>query len=173
MRTRAFCLVCLPLGFVLSLAWARTGRAEVTHEGKILLVRGDMGTEPQLTTADGKRWLLSGLLKEELLRLDGHKLRAWGVPGAKKLEMPTLEVSRYDIIDSGGGKRPHVGLLHRAASGLVLQRKDGALEVQGSKVMIDTLEKRLGCKVWVVGDLEGRGVKVFKFGWLSCKKTGR
>jgi hypothetical protein len=173
MRARAYCLVCLPLGLAFSLAWARTGRAEVSHEGKILLVRGDMGTEPQLSTEDGKRWLLKGLLKEELLRLDGHKLKTWGVPGPKKLEMPTLEVSRYEIVDSGGGKRPHVGVLHRSAGTLSLQRKEGALELGGSKVMLDALEKRMGCKVWVVGDLEGRAVKVFKFGWLSCKTKNK
>ena len=169
MRRRAFFLLCLPLALAVSVAWARSGKAEVSHEGKILVVRGEAGGEPQLTTAEGQRWLLSGLLKEELLRLDGHKLKAWGVPGAKKLDMPTLEVSRYDIIDSGGGRRPHVGVLQHPGATLMLQRKEGALEVTGSKPMLDAMEKRLGCKIWVVGDMEGRSVKVFKFGWLSCK----
>lgn len=156
--------------------------AEVSREGKILVVRGLEGGEPQLTASDGQRWLLVGLLREELLRLDGHKLRAWGVPGDKKLMMPTLDVSRYDIIDSGGGRRPLVGTLRRdrpGGTGLVLERKEGApLEVRGSKPLLEAMEKRLRCKIWLLGDLEGQAVRAFKFGWLSCKapksiKTGK
>jgi len=97
------------------------------------------------------------------------------------VEMVTFDVSRYDITDSGDGRKPVVGVLRRdpTGTGLNLERKNEAsLDVKGSKPMVDAMIKRLGCKVWLLGDLEGQAVKVFKFGWLTCKppkaiKTGK
>jgi hypothetical protein len=144
--------------------------AEVVVEGKILIVRGLHGGEPQLTAQDGQRWLLSGSLREELLRFEGHRLKVWATSGEKKLMMPTLAVNRYDVLDSGGGRRPVVGALRRGiGQSLVLERKEGLLEVAGSPPLREQMEKYLGCKVWVVGDLDGKRIKAFKFGWINCK----
>jgi hypothetical protein len=143
---------------------------EVQKEGKILIVRGLSGGEPQLTTEDGARFLLIGALREELLRLEGHRLQVTAVPGAKKLMMETLEVSRYEILDSGGGRKPLVGMLRKGASGLSLERPKAALiEVEASRGLLAELEKRVGCKIWILGELQGTTLKAFKFGWLSCK----
>ncbi len=145
--------------------------AEVTREGKILIVRGLSGGEPQLTVEDGARFLLTGALREELLRLEGHKLQVVGVPGPKKLMMETLDVSRYEILDSGGGRRPLVGVLRKAAGGaLNLERPKAALlEIEANRALHAELEKRVGCRIWVLGELQGTTIKAFKFGWLSCK----
>jgi len=145
--------------------------AELVKEGKILVVRGLHGGEPQLTDEEGKRFLIVGELREEALRLEGHKLKAWGIPAGKKLMVPTLKVRRYEILESGGGRRPVVGLLRKDAPlAFVLERKEGGnLEIKGSKPFLELLDKHTGCKVWLVGDLEGKALKAFKYGWLSCK----
>ncbi len=161
------CLGLLVGGLVLAPA-AQAKKVEVSKEGKILVVRGSSGGEPQLTAEGGDRFLLVGALREELLRLDGHKLKVWGSEGAKKLEMPTLAVSRYDLVETGG-KRPHVGQLRKRGEGLALERgKEGAFTLKGNKAFLEVLEKRVGCKVWVVGELEGKTLQAFKFGWISC-----
>jgi hypothetical protein len=145
--------------------------AEVKKEGKLLVVRGLSGGEPQLTADDGGRYLVTGVWREELLRLEGHKVRLWATPGPKKLMMPTLDASRYEILDSGGGRRPLVGTLRsRSAGGLALERpKEATLDVEAPSALRAELAKRVGCKVWLVGDLEGTTIKAFKYGWLSCK----
>jgi len=145
--------------------------AEVQKEGKLLVVRGLSGGEPQLTTDAGARYLLTGALREELLRLEGHKLRVWAVPGPKKLMMETLEVSRYEIVDSGGGRKPLCGVLRRGAGNVLsLERPRAALlEIEANRALRAELEKRIGCRIWVLGELQGTTIKVYKFGWLSCK----
>lgn len=144
--------------------------SEVQKEGKILVVRGLSSGEPQLTTEDGARFLLTGALREELLRLEGHRLQVTAVPGAKKLMMETLEVSRYEILDSGGGRKPLVGLLRKGAGGLSLERPKAALlEIEANRALLAELEKRVGCKIWILGELQGTTIKAFKFGWLSCR----
>jgi hypothetical protein len=145
--------------------------SEVQRDGKLLVVRGLSGGEPQLTIEDGSRFLLTGPLRDELLRLEGHKLRIWAVPGAKKLLMDTLDVSRFEILDAGGGRRPLVGVLRKSAGNVLnLERpKAASLEIEASRALHAELEKRVGCRIWVVGELEGTTVKAFKFGWLSCR----
>lgn len=151
---------------------SKPAQAEVIKDGKILVVRGLRGGEPQLTADDGQRWILVGLLREELLRLDGHRLKIWAVPAEKKLLMPTLDVARYEMLDAGGGRKPVVGVLRKTGSGtLGLERPEGELEIKGSQPFLKAMEKHLGCKVWVVGDLEGKEVKAFKFGWIECKQA--
>jgi hypothetical protein len=84
--------------------------------------------------------------------------------------METLEVNRYEILDSGGGRRPLVGLLRKSAGTLSLERSESALlEIESPRALRAELEKRVGCRIWVVGDLEGTTIKAFKFGWLSCR----
>jgi len=142
---------------------------EVMKEGKILVVRGLSGGEPQLNDEGNKRHLCVGPMRGELLRINDHKIRAWGTLGDKKLMTPTFRVERYEILDSGGGRKPAVGLLGREGKGkFVLVRKEGNLTIRATPAFLRQLGKRVGCKVWVVGDLEGSTLKAFKFGWLSC-----
>lgn len=166
-------LPALPAG-----AWAegrKTGdpkqnKGEVVKEGKVLVVRGLEGGEPQLTDEGNQRWLIVGPLREEALNLDGHKLKVWASVGGKKMTMPTLVVKRYEILDSGG-HRPAVGLLRRDAPlAFTLERKEGNLEVKGPRPLLVQLDKNVGCKVWIAGDLEGKTLKAFKFGSISCRK---
>jgi hypothetical protein len=144
----------------------------IVKEGKILVVRGLSGGEPQLTDEGNQRFLIVGELHEEALRLEGHKLKVWATLGGKKLTVPTLDVKRYEILDSGG-HRPHVGLLRRDAPlTFSLDRKEGTpLLVKAPQALLQKLDAHVGCKVWLVGETEGNAIKAFKYGWISCKKT--
>jgi len=143
---------------------------EVVKQGKLLVVRGLSGGEPQITDQKGKRWLIDGPVREETLRLSGHTLKVWGAVGAKKKMMtPTLKVVRYEILDSGG-RKPLVGILRRVKLSYVLERKEGNLTITArSRSFFRQLARRNNCKIWVVGDLEGTTLKAFKFGWITCK----
>jgi hypothetical protein len=144
---------------------------EVVKEGKILVVRGLSGGEPQLTDEGNQRFLIVGALREEAMRLEGHKLKIWATVGGKKLTVPTLDAKRYEILDSGG-HRPHVGMLRRDAPlSFSLERKEGTLQVKAPQALLRRLDAHVGCKVWLVGETEGNAVKAFKYGWISCKKT--
>jgi hypothetical protein len=142
--------------------------AEVVKEGKIRVVRG-MSAEPQLTDQNDKRHLCTGPLREELLRLHGHKVKAWGTVGDKKLMLPTFKVARYEITDSGG-RKPMVGMLRREGKDrYILERDEGNLTIKARTSFKRRLRRRLGCKIWIVGDVDNSTLKAFKFGWLSCK----
>ncbi len=143
---------------------------EVTITGKVVVVRGLRGGEPQITDAKGKRWLMIGALQDELLRVHGHTLTVWGTPSAKKEVFPTLKVARYEIQDAGGQK-PVVGRLRRVAKGsYLLVRKSDSLLIKASRSFLRKLKKRDGCKVWMVGAVQGRTLKAFMYGWLTCKQ---
>lgn len=143
---------------------------ETSKEGKILVVRGAEGGEAQLTEASGNKVLLVGEWREELLRLDGHKIKAWGQADGKKLLVPAWRATRYEILDSGG-RKPLVGILQKGEAGHLSLQVDGATTaLNASKALSKKLSERHGCRVWIVGDLEGKSVKVNKFGWLSCKQ---
>lgn len=142
---------------------------QVVKKGPILVVRGMRRAEPQITDEQGKRFLLTGPWRRELLRLHGHTVQVWGELGAKKLMQRTVKVARYEIVDSGGGRKPLVGLLGRGEDGrLTLRQKERVLPLEISKPLYRRLVKRLGCKVWIVGDVVAGELKVGKFGWLSC-----
>jgi len=82
--------------------------------------------------------------------------------------MPTFKVVRYEITDSGG-RKPMVGLLRKEAKErYLLERKEGNLTVQANKGLLRQLARRVGCKVWMVGELEGTTLKTHKFGWIRC-----
>lgn len=145
---------------------------ETSREGTIAVVRGVRGGEPQLTERDGKRWLLIGALQQELLRLGGHALKVWGVIGRDRPVLPTVSVRRYELLDAGGGKKPLVGVLQLdARKRLQLhQADDTVLTVDAKKALLAQLKRRLGCKVWLVGELSGDTLRAHKFGWLNCAK---
>lgn len=163
-------LVALPMTALAKDKKGEPREVEVIKEGKILVVRGLRGGEPQLTDQEGKRWLIAGALRAEVLRLGGHSLRVWGVVGKKKLMTPTLMVSRYEILESGGGRKPLVGkVVIEDKKTCKLARPEGNLSIKGKKSFIRRLARRAGCKVWIVGDLEGTILKANTFGWISCK----
>jgi hypothetical protein len=144
---------------------------EVVKEGKVRVVRGLRGGEPQITDEKGKRWLIVGPLRGEAVRLNGHRLKVWAVVGDKKLMMPTLTVNRYEMLESGG-RQPLVGILRRETKDkqrLLLERKEESLHVQASKPFLRRLARKVNCKVWLTGDLEGTTLKAFKYGWINCK----
>lgn len=152
---------------------ARPKEVEVVKEGKITVVRGLSGGEPQLTDQKDKRWLIVGPLRAEVLRLGGHQLKVWASVGAKKkLMMPTLSLKRYEILDSGGGHKPLVGTLRQTKTKLTftLERKEGSLTVRvKNRSLAGRLARRVNCKVWIVGEMEGTTLKASKFGWITCK----
>jgi len=143
--------------------------AEVEKKGKIQVVRGLQGGEPQLTDERGVRFLCSGPLKGELLRLHGHGVGAWGVPGEKKMMTPTFKVVRYAITDAGGGQKPLVGVLRREGKRYQLHHTGGQVTLRASAAFMRRLARRVGCKIWVVGELDGPALKAYKFGWLNCR----
>ena len=146
----------------------RPKEVEVLKKGRIRVVRG-MRAEPQITDQTGDKHLCVGPLRDELLRLHGHKLRAWGTVDGKKLMTPTFRVTRYEITDSGG-RKPLVGRLrHPDKKIFMLERREGNLEIKAGASFRRILRRRVGCKVWIVGELEGTALKAFKFGWIHCK----
>lgn len=143
--------------------------AEVIKQGKVQVVRGLRGPEPQLADDKGNRWQIIGPVMEETLRLDSHTLKVWGVIGAKQSMLPTLDVKRYEILDTGGS-RPLVGKLRRENRGkyTLARSKDGNLEIVANRGFRRRLKRRVGCKIWILGDLQGSTLKAHKFGWISC-----
>lgn len=141
---------------------------EVVISSKVMVVRGMRGGEPQITDKRGKRWLVVGPLQGELVRLHGHKVKVWGTPGAKKLMTPTVKARQYEILDSGGAK-PVVGRLVLDGRRLMLERKGDTLVVTARRSTARRLRKRVGCRVWMVGSLQTKKIKVSMYGWLSCQ----
>lgn len=146
---------------------------ELVVTGKILLVRGVKGGEPQLTDRKGDRYLLTGEWRVELLRLSGHTVKVWARLGKKKLMQRTLVVRRYEIIDAGGGHKPLVGDLYQVhrTKQLVLRQGTGDVPIEAAPALQQHLRRRLGCKVWIVGELVSGVLHAGKYGWLRCKKT--
>jgi hypothetical protein len=145
---------------------------QVEKVGPIRVVSGVRSAEPQLTDERGKHYLLSGEWRRELLRLGGHRVKVWGQLGEKKLMHPTIKVKRYEIVDSGGGHKPHVGVLVKGASDTLQLRTDEVvLEVVAKGGLDKLLRKRVGCKVWIVGEVAAGSLKASKFGWLACNKN--
>jgi hypothetical protein len=123
-----------------------------------------------LTDQEGKRWLIAGAMRTEALRLGGHRLRVWATVGKKKLMTPTLLAKRYEILESSGGRKPLVGnVVKEDKKTYVLARPEGNLNIKGTRSFLRRLARRTGCKVWIVGDLEGTTLKAHKFGWINCK----
>lgn len=177
--SRAHCTIIFGASLLLVLAAAPRAEAgppqnkpkidELTITGKVVVVRGLRGGEPQITDAKGKRWLMVGEQQTELLRVHGHTLTVWGTPEDKKAVFPTLKVRRYEIQDAGGQK-PAVGRLRREGKRrFVLVRKADTLRISASKSFLRRLKKRNGCKVWMVGTIQGKTLKAFMYGWLTCK----
>lgn len=147
----------------------KTETAEQTKQGRITIVRGLRGGEAQLTDAKGKHWILVGGLRGELVRLGGHTVKVVGVSAGKKLMVKALRVSSYEIVDSGG-KKPWVGGLIRDPDGrIALKDKDGQWQIAAGKALTKSLAKRIGCKVWIAGELADGKLRAEKFGWLRCK----
>lgn len=175
MRSAAILGMVLLLGSTVAAEQKKKGKqdkpkgAQVVKEGKIRVVRGLSGGEPQLTDKKGKRHLCVGPVHDELLRLSGHTVKAWGSVGDKKMMTPTFKVARYEITDSGG-RRPMVGVLRKEAKKeYKLERKEGLLTVKTkNKGLNRQLAKRVGCKVWMVGELVGETLRPYKFGWIRC-----
>ena len=142
--------------------------AELVKQGKVVVVSGTKGGEPEITDGRGKRWLLTGVLRKELLRLHGHVVKVRGAQGPKKLTMPTLKVSQYEILNSGG-RKPVVGVLQQQSKGVfrLLRQKD-TLAIKGPKALLNDLKQRVGCKIWLVGTLKDKTIKPYSFGWLNC-----
>ncbi len=142
--------------------------AELIKEGKVRVVRGLRGASAQLTDHSNKDWFLAGSLAKELRRLSGHRIKVWATAGKKKLNMPVLQVTRYEILDSGG-RKPLVGILQQSdTKELFLQQDQGTIKITGRSSFIKRLLKRIGCRVWIVGIMEGKALKAYKYGWLSC-----
>lgn len=143
---------------------------EQSLTGKVMVVRGlSGGGEPQITDAKGKRWMLMGPLQTELLRVHGHTLTVRGAPTGKKAILPGFTAASYEILDAGGQK-PVVGRLRREGKGrYVLVRKRDTLRIRARKSMLRKLKKRVGCKVWLAGTVQGKTLKPFMYGWLTCK----
>ncbi len=145
---------------------------QLVKQGRLRVVRSVDGRAAQLTDAKGKRWLLTGALRPELLRLHNHRLKVWATPGKKKMMRATLRVRRY-VVTVISGRKPLIGRLQKMASApshLGIKQKNGLVPIRGSKPFIKRLRRRLGCKIWIVGDMADSTLKAFKFGWLRCQK---
>jgi hypothetical protein len=148
---------------------ARALGKEVHLEGKLRVVRGVSRPQPMLTDQKGKRWLLVGRLRRELVRLHGHTLSVSGTVQPKKLTLPTLNVTRYKIGEVSG-RTPQVGRLVKKSKGLHLRQAERSLRIKAKGTFLKRLKKRVGCKIWIVGDLDGKTLKAFRYGLLDCRK---
>lgn len=143
--------------------------ALVVKTGKVHVVRGVHGGEPQLTDERGERYLLVGPWRAELLRVGGHTIKLWGTFARKKLLQRTIKVTRYQLIESAG-RKPWVGMLALdATGGLLLRQPDRTLLVTPPGGLAKKLRARVGCKIWMVGELVGDAIRPSQFGWLRCK----
>ena len=142
--------------------------APVVKTGMLRVARGVGGRLAQLTDEQGKRWVLLGRWTKELTRLHNHRVRIWASRGKKKMMMRSLLVKRYELL--APGRKPLVGRLRRAAGKLVLKQANREVEIRAKKPFLERLRRRLGCKIWIVGDLADGKLKAFKFGWLDCDK---
>ncbi|MCK5800382.1 MAG: hypothetical protein KAI47_24500 [Deltaproteobacteria bacterium] len=150
----------------------KTVTKELRVDGRLRVVRGVNGREVRLAVAKGKRWSLTGPYRQELLRLNNHRITVWGTLGPKKILRRSLRVNRYALVTMNG-RLPLIGRLRRPAQdshGLVLAQKKTSLPIHGSKAFLSRLRQRLGCRIWIVGDRVDNTLKAFKFGWLSCDK---
>lgn len=142
---------------------------KVVLSGSLVVVRELDRGMPQLTDEQGRRFLLTGGWAEELVRLHGHTVKVWGELGPKKLFQPTVVVTRYELLEVGG-QSPQVGELRLEAEGrLQLRQQDRALVVEAPAALRQRLRARVGCKVWLVGELVGSVLRPSAFGWLRCQ----
>jgi len=142
---------------------------KVVLSGSLVVVRELERGMPQLTDEQGRRFLLTGAWSDELLRLHGHTVKVWGELGPRKLFQPTVVVTRYELL-AVGGQAPQVGELRLEAEGrLQLRQQDRALVLEAPAALRQRLRARVGCKVWLVGELVGSVLRPSAFGWLRCQ----
>jgi hypothetical protein len=151
----------------------KPGHGDLVRVGSVSVARGIQGGEPLLTDTSQKRWLLVGKLREELLRLEKHEIRVQGREGKRKQMMPTIRVKRYRLLRLDGGQ-PEVGRLVKDPNGqLSLQQRERTLVVVAAeKTVLKQLQLRVGCRVWLLGELKGQSrIHVRKFGWIRCTSS--
>lgn len=170
----AFCLflaLLAPQGASARRVQSPPPKPQAVKEGKLQVVRGIRRPEAQLTDSSGKRWLLVGPLRSELLRLHGHHLRVYGssAPSNDPAKLATFTVKRYELTRIAG-RRPQVGRLASQGITLSLVQRDRTLRVIAKKPMAKRLRRVVGCKVWLLGDVDKSTIKVFKYGKITCEK---
>ncbi len=92
----------------------------VDHTGELKETGGGpMGPRPLFIRDDGQKFLVNGpgTIKEELLRLSGVKVHLYGVMNDPRVPRGQFWVEKYQIVDVGGGNKPHVGQLALLNSG--------------------------------------------------------
>lgn len=148
---------------------AKAVGGKVVLSGSIIVVRELDRPMPQLTDEQGRRFLLTGAWAEELVRLHGHTVKVWGELGPKKLFQPTVVVGRYELLEVGG-QTPQVGELRLETEGrLQLRQPERVLALEAPAALRQRLRARVGCKVWIVGELVGSVLRPAAFGWLRCQ----
>lgn len=120
-----------------------------------------------LLQSDGDQVRLVGPLIDELRRLVGARVRAFGERVESDPEGEGLRVLSYEIL-SVDGERPETGLLRYHEEGhYYLERQGGEdLDLQG---LSRRLEGHLGAKIWVV---IGPGGTVERYGILRPAGDG-
>ncbi|MBW2736082.1 MAG: hypothetical protein JRH20_27165, partial [Deltaproteobacteria bacterium] len=94
-----------------------------------------------------------------------------GIASATKdpAKLSRFSVTRYELM-SLNGKQPQVGRLARRGAVLSLVQNERTLRIAAKKGMTARLERVVGCKVWVLGDIDESTIKVFKYGRITCEK---
>lgn len=98
-----------------------------------------------LRGSDGRTFLLTGGLIDELRRLGGADIMARGVLDSSATGR-SLDVREYELL-AIDGQRPHVGVLIAHGDELWLAAGDTLRLVPA----LDALRQQVGAKIWVVG----------------------
>lgn len=160
--------------FALALALASSpALAEETLTGTVREVVGGPGPRAELAADDGKTYVLRGAdegASDELRRLAGIKVKLSGTPEPSERFL----VSRYELLDVGGGLTPRLGVIAELAMGAdrrLLFVDDAGVASFLPNGFTAKLKDQVGARVWVVGNLKNDKLQITRFGILRPGKA--
>lgn len=138
-------------------------------QGSLSLVGNSPFTTLLFVDRDGVKMALTGALEKELRHLSGLTLWIKGKPDGTDGAYSKFEVTDYEILDCGDGKKPYLGVLTVVQGKLVLAIKDAGpgIELMGNRKVLETLKAAAGTKAWVAGELKDGALKVRRYKVLS------
>lgn len=131
--------------------------------GRVMIGGTDRFPVITLRRSDGRAFLLTGDLVNELRRLGGAEVAARGVVETSGMGA-SLEVREYEVL-AVDGQRPHVGVLLARGDDLWLAGSDTLRLVPA----LDALRQNVGAKIWVTGasDSAAKELRVGSYGVIA------
>ncbi|MFM7203056.1 MAG: hypothetical protein ACKO6N_19890 [Myxococcota bacterium] len=110
--------------------------------------------------------LLQGPLEEELRNLPGAEVKVKGRSRAGQPH-PRLKLDAYQLVDTGQGMLPHVGILCWNVGELLLDQGPGQPILSLRGPLKDNLRLQVGARAWVVGPVVAdETIEVLQWGIL-------